>query len=377
MIYLDNAATGRYKPKAVFEAMMDALHSPANPGRSGHSASLKAAREVERARESIRRAFNANEGEVIFTCNCTEALNIAILGWLRKWKGQENRVICTAYDHNSVLRPLTALKGEQDLSVDVVLPNKNGEIDVRDIREKMTDKTRLVIATHVSNVTGAVTDVNAIGALCKEFGVPFLADCAQSAGHLRIDMQAANMTFLCTAGHKGLHGPQGSGFLIMKRGVELMPIKFGGTGTESMSLTQPTALPEGLESGTLNTPAICGLRAGVEWTHEHLLEINADIKAFCNILRARLEGLSRVRLYSPQGSGLVTFSVDGKTSVDAADELNEEEIFVRGGLHCAPLAHAALGTIEGGLVRVSPGVGNTLRQAEITAKVIAKICDGK
>ena len=124
MIYLDNAATGRYKPKAVFEAMMEALHSPANPGRSGHSASLKAAREVERARESIRRAFNADEGEVIFTCNCTEALNIAILGWLRRWKGQKSRVICTAYDHNSILRPLTALQGEQDLAVDVIMPNE-------------------------------------------------------------------------------------------------------------------------------------------------------------------------------------------------------------------------------------------------------------
>ena len=124
MIYLDNAATGRYKPKTVFEAMMAALQTPANPGRGGHSASIKAAGEVERARECIKRAFNAPDCQVIFTCNCTEALNIAILGWLRKFKGQESRVICTAYDHNSVLRPLTALKGEQDLTVDVVMPDE-------------------------------------------------------------------------------------------------------------------------------------------------------------------------------------------------------------------------------------------------------------
>ena len=373
MIYLDNAATGRYKPKTVFEAMMAALQTPANPGRGGHLASIKAAGEVERARDCIKRTFNATNCQVIFTCNCTEALNIAILGWLRKFKGQESRVICTAYDHNSVLRPLTALKGEQDLTVDVVMPDDNGEISVRAIREKITDKTRLIIATHISNVTGGVTDINAVGALCKQYNIPFLADCAQSAGHLKIDMQAVGMTFLCTAGHKGLHGPQGSGFLIVKEGTELLPVKFGGTGTESLSISQPSEMPESLESGTLNTPGICGLRAGIEWTHANLLEINSRIKAFCAVLRDRLERISRVKLYSPPGSGLVTFSVDGMTSVDVADELNEAEIFVRGGLHCAPLAHIALNTVKDGLVRISPGWSNTERQAEITASVIKNI----
>ena len=181
------------------------------------------------------------------------------------------------------------------------------------------------------------------------------------------------MTFLCTAGHKGLHGPQGSGFLIIKEGTELLPVKFGGTGTESLSISQPSEMPESLESGTLNTPGICGLRAGVEWTHANLLEINSRIKAFCAVLRDRLERISRVKLYSPPGSGLVTFSVDGMTSVDVADELNEAEIFVRGGLHCAPLAHIALNTVKDGLVRISPGWSNTERQAEITASVIKNI----
>ena len=193
MIYLDNAATGRYKPPAVYEAMMTAMQNSANPGRGGHSASLKAAGEVELARQSVKRAFNAEGYQTIFTCNCTEALNIAILGWLRKWKGQKSRVICTAYDHNSVLRPLTALQGEQDLAVDVIMPNERGEIDARAVQEKMTDITRLVIATHISNVTGAVTDINAIGRVCSLNKVPFLVDCAQSAGHLRVDVQAADI----------------------------------------------------------------------------------------------------------------------------------------------------------------------------------------
>ena len=153
-----------------------------------------------------------------------------------------------------------------------------------------------------------------------------------------------------------------------------MPIKFGGTGTQSLSLVQPLDMPESLESGTLNTPGICGLRAGLEWTHANLLEINGKVKAFCNVLREALCGMERVKIYSPQGSCLVTFSVDGMTSVDVADELNERGICVRAGLHCAPLAHTALGTERDGLVRVSPGVGNTVRQAEITASAIAAIC---
>ena len=374
IIYLDNAATGRYKPPAVYEAMMTAMQNSANPGRGGHSASLKAAGEVELARQSVKRAFNAEGYQTIFTCNCTEALNIAILGWLRRWKGRKSRVICTAYDHNSVLRPLTALQGEQDLAVDVIMPNERGEIDARAVQEKMTDITRLVIATHISNVTGAVTDINAIGRVCSLNKVPFLVDCAQSAGHLRVDVQAADMSFMCTAGHKGLHGPQGSGFLLVKEGVELLPIKFGGTGTQSLSLAQPLNMPESLESGTLNTPGICGLRAGLEWTHANLLEINSKVKAFCNVLCEALCDIERVKIYSPQGSCLVTFSVDGMTSVDVADELNERGICVRAGLHCAPLAHTALGTERDGLVRISPGVGNTVRQAEITASAIAAIC---
>ena len=377
MIYLDNAATGRYKPPAVYEAMMTAMQNSANPGRGGHSASLKAAGEVELARQSVKRAFNAEGYQTIFTCNCTEALNIAILGWLRRWKGQKSRVICTAYDHNSVLRPLTALQGEQDLAVDVIMPNERGEIDVRAVREKMTDTTRLVIATHISNVTGAVTDINAIGRVCSLNKVPFLVDCAQSTGHLRVDVQAADMSFMCTAGHKGLHGPQGSGILIIKEGESVLPTLCGGTGTDSTSLAQPLSLPEELESGTLNTPAIAGLRAGMEWTLTHLLEINDRIKAFNAILASRLEKQERVRVYSPQESVLFTFSIEGLTSVDIADMLDEREIFVRAGLHCAPLAHKALGSEEGGLVRISPGVSNTPRQAYAVASAIEDICAGK
>ena len=377
MIYLDNAATGRFKPKSVYEAMMNELALSANPGRSGHAASLRAAAEVERARQCVKEVFNAPSAQVIFTSNCTQALNFAILGWMRKYKGERSKVICTAYDHNSVLRPLYALQGEQDMQMKVIYPSKNGEIDVREIAENIDDTTRLVIATHISNVTGKMTDIGAIGRLCRQKGVAFLADCAQSAGHLKIDMQAANMTFLCTAGHKGLHGPQGSGILIIKEGESVLPTLCGGTGTDSTSLAQPLSLPEELESGTLNTPAIAGLRAGMEWTLAHLLEINDRIKAFNAILASRLEKQERVRVYSPQESVLFTFSIEGLTSVDIADMLDEREIFVRAGLHCAPLAHKALGSEEGGLVRISPGVSNTPRQAYAVASAIEDICAGK
>ena len=372
MIYLDNAATGRYKPQSVYEEMMKQLQNAANPGRSGHFPSLRAAEALEGVREKIKKRFNAENAQVIFTCNCTEALNYAILGWLRKFKNVPSKVICTAYDHNSVLRPLNALKGEQELETQVIFPQKSGEIDVRQLAAALTPQTRLAVVTHISNVTGAVTDIKAAGEVCARAGVPLLVDCAQSAGHLFVDMQAAGAAFLCVPGHKGLHGPQGSGFLLIAEGYELLPVKFGGTGTDSLSMSQPDYLPEALESGTLNVPAVCGLGAGMEWTFANMLQINARIKTFCAILRERLSRLPRIRLYSAPESGLVTFAAEGISSVDMADELNERGIAVRGGLHCAPLAHAALGTSEQGLVRISPGWQNTPAQAEVAAAEIER-----
>lgn len=370
MIYFDNAATGRYKPKVMFDAMTECLTHPANPGRSGHSASLSLMRQIYEARENIRNLFNMSDGETVFTCNCTEALNYAISGILRKYRKSHAHAICTAYDHNSILRPLHALKGEQDLSLTVIYPRENGEIDARDIEAAITPDTRLVAVTHVSNVTGAVTDLKAVGKVCKEKNIPLLADCAQSAGHLNIDCDDCNISLMACAGHKGLHGPQGSGFLLVRACVELLPIKFGGTGSESLSTVQPTLLPDALESGTLNSGAILGLQAGALWTYRNLLTINSRIKSCCALLRSALEDTDGIKIYSPQGSMLVTFAVEGMTSTDVADFLNDADIAVRSGIHCAPLAHKYLGTEQDGLVRVSPGYNNSPAQTNVLIREI-------
>ena len=370
MIYLDNAATGRFKPECVFAAMARQLRFAANPGRSGHFASLYAAKKVEEARENLKKLFFAPEdAQLIFTCNCTEALNYAILGWLQDKSGS---VVCTAFDHNSVLRPLNALK-KRGLEVKVVFPRKSGELAAADIAAAISEDTRLVVVTHASNVTGRVVNVEAVGRECERRGVPLLLDCAQSVGHYEINMQKSKAAFICCAGHKGLHAPQGSGFLIVRAGLELKPLKFGGTGTNSLSLEMPALLPEALEAGTLNTPAIDGLNAGAQWTHERFLEINAAIGGFCALLRGRLEKCARLTIYSPEGSHLFAFALEGIASTDVADALSENGIAVRGGLHCAPLMHAALGTLDDGLVRISPGADNTLEQAERTARAIMRI----
>ncbi|MDE6550535.1 MAG: aminotransferase class V-fold PLP-dependent enzyme [Clostridia bacterium] len=372
MIYFDNAATGRFKPRSMFDAMLSCLHSAANPGRSGHADSLRAAQYVYEAREYIKSSFGCRSGEAIFTCNCTEALNLAILGRLRMYKNQHVHVIYTSYEHNSVLRPLSALKGEIDISLTEIKP-RDKEIDSRDIEAAITADTKLIITSHISNVTGYGVDVEAVGAIATKHGVPYLVDCAQSAGHLRIDMDKAGVSLLASAGHKGLHGPQGSGFLLIADGIELMPLKYGGTGTDSLNPYQPKQLPEAYESGTLDTPAIAGLHAACKWTNDNFVLINSRIRTYCSELNYALPRIKGVRVYSSPASDLVTFSIDSLTSVDVADMLGDADYAVRSGLHCAPLAHKYLGTQEDGLVRISAGYNNSLAQVNGLIRNIEKI----
>lgn len=372
MIYFDNAATGRFKPRSMYDVMLTCLHSAANPGRSGHPDSLKAAQYVYDARQYIKSSFGCRSGEAIFTSNCTEALNLAILGRLRMYKGQRVNVIFTSYEHNSVLRPLSALKGELDITLTEIQPRER-EIDARDIDAAVTPDTKLIITSHVSNVTGYSVDIEAVGAIARKHGVPYLVDCAQSAGHLRIDMDKAGVSLLASAGHKGLHGPQGSGFLLIAESIDLMPIKYGGTGTDSLSLIQPKELPEAYESGTLDTPAIAGLHASCKWTDDNFITVNSRIRSYCSELNYALPRIKGVRMYSSPASNIVTFSIDSLTSVDVADMLSDADFAVRSGLHCAPLAHKYLGTQEDGLVRVSPGFNNSTAQVNALVRNIEKL----
>ena len=359
MVYFDNAATSRYKPRIVKKALSDTLRHSANPGRASHDEAIRAAMTVERTRNALRSYLDAKRANVVFTKNCTEALNLAILGTARPGV----HVVTTALEHNSVLRPLSMLKKEGLISLTVV-QGQHGAITASDIAEAINEKTYLVAVTAMSNVTGYTPPLNEIGKLCAQKGILLLVDGAQAIGHLPLSVDKVGIDLLCGAGHKSLHGIMGSGFLIYGKRIFIQPIMYGGTGTESANLIQPKDPPESLESGTLALPAIAALETGVIWTAKHEREISLRTKKISQYLHEGIRALG-LPLYSLSDSPLLTFVIPGTDSQTVADILNQEYgICVRAGLHCAPLLHKALGTEATGLVRVSIGYDNTLKDAK-------------
>ena len=359
MIYFDNAATSRYKPREVKKAVLDSINHSANPGRASHDEAIRGAMTVERTRSALLRYVEAKRATVIFTKNCTEALNLAILGTARPG----GHVITTVLEHNSILRPLSMLKKEGLISLTIVEGDK-GVITAEDIAKSITDKTYLVAVTAMSNVTGYTPPLEAIGEVCARKGVKLLVDGAQALGHLQISFDKIGIDLLCGAGHKSLHGIMGSGFLIYSKRIFVNPLMYGGTGTESANLFQPKDPPESLESGTLALPAIASLDAGITWTEEHGNEITKKCRVISDYLHESIYALG-IPLYSVKGSPLVTFDLPFSDSQTVSDILNQEYgICVRSGLHCAPLIHNTLGTEKRGLVRLSIGYNNTMREAK-------------
>ena len=370
MIYLDNAATSYPKPPQVARAMAQALASGANPGRSGHALAIGAARIVESCREAAAKMLHeADASRVIFAGNATDALNMAIHGALRTG----DHVISTLLEHNSVLRPLSELARAGAITLTLIPPDENGMIRAADIEAAMLPRTRLVAMTHMSNVLGAVQDVRAVGALCRRRGVLLLLDCAQTAGHLPLYPEAWGVSLLAMPGHKGLLGPQGTGLLWAGRGVSLMPMRQGGTGSASESMFQPRSLPDGFESGTLNLPGIAGLHAGMDEAMARMEETHANIVSLCSELRSLLLDIPGVRVYTPEGASLVSFNIDGVGSQEAATALDQAGIAVRGGLHCAPGVHRFLGTLQKGAVRASPGAQTTRAETRALAAAVLRI----
>lgn len=357
MIYLDNAATGGFKPRAVYDAMTTVTrYLSANPGRSGHRLSVTGAKITWSCRELLADLFNCSPERAIFTKNCTEALNTAIFGTLIKGK----KVITTVFEHNSVLRPLVRLRDEGLISLEIVAPTEEKPLPLC-IKEKMTPDVYLVAVTAVSNVTGEFTPIKRIGELCRSRGVLFLVDGAQGGGHVPLDMQENRIDMLALAGHKGLYGIMGSGALLFSDNVDIKPLTYGGTGTESFSLVQPDAYPERLESGTLNLPAIAALCEGLRYVKKNFNNFGELLYSSTADVIAALNAIEKVKCYSlPNKSGIVSFSIDGLDSTTAADIFNSDyDVAVRGGLHCAPLAHEYLGTSSGGLIRASLSVQNS------------------
>ena len=373
MIYLDNAATSFPKAPQAAQAMCGALEKVgANPGRAGHRLALAAGRIVWGCREQLAGFLSVEDpSRIVFCQNCTDALNTAIHGFVRRG----DHVVSTLLEHNSVLRPLSELTRMGLITLTLVRPGADGRVTPEKVLSAFTPRTRLMVLTHASNVTGVVQDARRIAGVCRRRGVTLLVDAAQSLGHVPVSPAALGADLLAFPGHKGLLGPHGTGALYIREGVELYPLRQGGTGSVSESMFQPDDMPDRFESGTLNLPGIAGLAAGVRFVAQHQQEIAAHHRALCGRMIAGLRQIPGVCVYSPPGSLLAAFNVEGKMSGEVADALNAQDIAVRGGLHCAPGAHQYLGTLETGAVRASPGPFNTeedidrlLQSVEMIAK---------
>ena len=347
MIYLDNGATSFHKPEAVYRAVRCALENCANPGRGGYTAAMAAAKTVLRCRERAAELFHCEPEQVVMTSNCTHGLNIAI-GTLVK---PGARVVISGFEHNAVTRPLHARKAKITVAGRKLF---NWEDTLGDFENALRQGADAAVFTHVSNVFGYILPVNAMAALCRQYGVPFVVDAAQSAGMLPVDMEKLGADFIAMPGHKGLLGPQGTGLLLCGR--EPKPLVQGGTGSLSAQQEMPDFLPDMAEAGTLNVPGIAGLSAGIAYVKQQdparLLEREQQEARRCG---KALEKLGfRVFMGEHQG-GTVSF-VPNMDCEDAARILAEQGIAVRAGLHCAPLAHESAGTLDTGTVRVSFGL---------------------
>ena len=372
MIYLDNAATTFPKPSSVYKSVMKAMKVyGANPGRGSHKMAIEGARIIYETRELLAELFNMDDPmKVIFTFNATDSLNTAIKGIL----SSGDHVVTTEMEHNSVLRPIKEL---ENFGVEntIVKCATDGTINLNDLESAIRGNTKLIVTTHVSNLTGTIFPAEEIGKICKEYSIPYLLDASQSAGVLNIDMKKYNIGLLAVPGHKGLLGPQGTGALLINSDIEIKHLKEGGTGSQSSSLEHPNFYPDKLEAGTHNLPGIAGLNAGLKYILNRGTEsIYSHEKALLDTFIIGLRKNPKIKIYGPESIehriSVVPVNIDGMDSSEVANILDTEyDIAVRPGLHCAPLAHKAIGTENLGAVRF--GVGPFNKETDIIAAVDA------
>ena len=376
LIYFDNAATSFPKPQIVYDTIMDSMMNyGANPGRSGHKLALKASRGIFETRLALSKLLNVkNPLNFVFTFNCTESLNIAIKGLLRPG----DHVITTSMEHNSVLRPIKYL---ESIGVEntIVYGDLEGRVNPEDIRESIKPNTKLIVTTHISNLTGTILDIKAIGKIARENKILYLLDAAQSLGVYDIDLETMNIDMIAFPGHKGLLGPQGTGGLYIREGLILDEIFQGGTGSSSDMLSQPEDMPDKFESGTPNASGIIGLGAGIRY----IMEIGIDkIRAKeLELTRCFIEELSKVegvRIYGPKNieeqAPVVALNIKDIGSSEISYILDDSyNIAVRPGLHCAPLAHRTIGTLDQGAVRFSFGYENTYEEIDQAIRALREI----
>lgn len=372
MIYLDNAATTMRKPQKVIDAVVQVMSSMGNAGRGVNDASLSASRIIYDTRERIcRMVGGTNPRQVVFTCNSTESLNMALRGLLNPG----DHVITTMLEHNSVLRPLYDLESK-GTNLTIIGCRERGTFDIEDMKKAITSETKMIVCTNGSNLTGNYVDLKPIGELAHENGLLFVVDASQTAGVFPIDVEEMKIDVLCFTGHKGMLGPQGTGGMYVREGVTVRSLKAGGTGVQTYSKTQPAQMPTALEAGTLNGHGIAGLHAALEYLEEY--GIDNIRKREQELMWRFYEGVKDIENVTIYGDfttknrcAIVTLNIGDYDSSEVSDALlTEYSISTRSGGHCAPLMHEALGTVEQGAVRFSFSHYNTDEEVDAAIQAV-------
>lgn len=375
MIYLDNAATTMRKPDEVVQAVTNALCSMGNAGRGVHDAALDASRVIFETRMKLAEFFHAESPtQIVFTMNSTESLNIAIKGILNPG----DHVITTELEHNSVLRPLYELE-EQGVELSFVKSSRKGTVCYEDFEKEIKSNTKAIICTHGSNLTGNLIDIKKVGIIAKSHNLLFIVDASQTAGVFPIDVQEMNIDILCFTGHKGLLGPQGTGGMYVREGVQVRPLLSGGSGVQTYLKKHPEQMPTALEAGTLNAHGIVGLHAAISYIQNTgLNNIRKKEQELMWEFYSQVKEIPGVTVYgdfsTKERCAIVTLNIRDYDSSEVSDALAVDyEISTRPGAHCAPLMHQALGTVEQGAVRFSFSHFNTMEEVHTAVNAVKEL----
>ncbi len=376
-MYMDNAATTFPKPEQVYQAVdFFNRHMGGNPGRGSNKATLQAGSILMDCRDALADIFNiADSSQIAFTVNITEAINIAVKGILNPG----DHVISSSMEHNAVARPLHVLNQQNGVEWTLVPCAGDGSLDPEDVRKAIRPNTRMICILHASNLTGTIMPAEEVGKIARENNLLFMLDTAQTAGVVPINVEKQFIDILAFTGHKGLLGPQGTGGIYLRPGLNIKPLKQGGTGSLSEYLEHPPFMPDLLESGTHNTPGIAGLLAGVNFIKEKGTEkIRSDEQALCERLIGGLKEIPGVKVYGPADSSkrtaVVSFNIIDMDCGEVSTQLDYQYgVVTRSGLHCAPLAHRTIGTFESGSCRLSPGYFTSLEDIDMVVKAVHEI----
>ena len=382
MIYLDNGATTLYKPDSVINAVVNAMKTQGNASRGAHGATLNASRAVYDARVKIAKFFNFDKpSNVIFTCNSTEALNIAINGVIKVG----DRVVSTDTEHNSVLRPLYYLQKERNIDLQFVKADTKGLLNISDFETLVNDKTKVVVVNHISNLTGNVNDIKSISEIAHRKNAILIVDGSQSAGTRKVDVKELGIDIYCFTGHKGLYGPQGTGGLLVADGIEIEPLKRGGSGVKTYEEEQPSEYPTRLEAGTLNSHGIAGLSAAIDFLNETGIDnIEKKELELTKYFYNEITKIDGIKVYgdfawvgevTPLGhAAIVSLNIKDYDSGEVSDALsNDYGIATRPGAHCAPRLHMALGTKHQGAIRFSFSYFTTYEELDTAIQALKEI----